>query len=69
MQELGVRTFAQGGIVGGGLSAIMESVGGASIGQITVVNHANQPVDERRLAKEILAQVAKKDVLARKRRG
>lgn len=68
MRELGVRTFAQGGIVGG-FSAIMESVGGTSIGQITVINHANEPVNEEKLAKKILAQVAKKDVLARKRRG
>jgi TP901 family phage tail tape measure protein len=70
MRELGVRTFATGGIVGsGGLSTIMESIGGTSIGQITVINHANEPVNEEKLAKKILEQVAKKTVLSARRRG
>jgi hypothetical protein len=70
MKELGVRTFATGGIVGsGGLSTIMESIGGTSIGQITVINHANEPVNEEKLAKKILEQVAKKTVLSARRRG
>jgi hypothetical protein len=67
MRELGVKQFARGGFTGssGSISAAI----GPSIGNITVINHANQPVDEARLAKEIIAKIAKKDVLARKRRG
>jgi hypothetical protein len=67
MRELGVPMFASGGIVGRG--NISEVIGGTSIGQITVINQANEPVDESKLAKRILEQVAKKQVLAKRRRG
>lgn len=67
MRELGVPMFAHGGIVGQG--NVSDIIGSTSIGQITVINHANEPVDESKLAKRILEQVAKKQVLAKKRRG
>jgi hypothetical protein len=55
MAELGVRRFASGGFAGRGSSS--SGIGGAQIGNITVINHANQPVDEKRLAAEIIKKV------------
>lgn len=73
MRELGVRTFAQGGIVGG-FSAIMESIGSTTIAPVYHINGSGLSESQllsvmERNNKKILAQVAKKDVLARKRRG
>jgi len=67
MRELGVRQFARGGFAGSGGS--ISTAIGPSIGNITVINQGDRPVDEARLAREIIAKIAKKDVLARKRRG
>jgi hypothetical protein len=63
MQELGVRAFAGGGIVGkgGGLP-----IGGMSIGGITVINNSKSAVNEKKLAKEIMAQAEAKFYKARR---
>ena len=75
MKELGVRTFATGGIAGsGGLSAIMESIGPTTITYAPTINadglsksQAQSLID--RSQDKFLEKVAKKQVLAKKRRG
>ncbi|MFA5376564.1 MAG: phage tail tape measure protein [Dehalococcoidia bacterium] len=59
------RRFANGGLINGG--NISAAFGSTNLGGITVINHANQPVDEKRLAKEIMAQMAEKTYQAHKR--
>jgi hypothetical protein len=60
------RRFATGGLINGG-NNISAAFGSTNLGGITVINQANQPVDEKRLAKEIMAQMAEKTYQARKR--
>jgi len=66
MAELGIKRFASGGFSGGSAN-IAAAIGGTSIGNITVINHANQPVDEKRLAREIVEKVAQAQYRAYKR--
>jgi hypothetical protein len=75
MRELGVRTFATGGIAGsGGLSAIMESIGPTTITYAPTINadglsksQAQSLID--RSQDKFLEKVAKKQVLSKRRRG
>jgi hypothetical protein len=75
MRELGVRTFATGGIAGsGGLSALVESIGGTTIAPVYNINGSG--LSSSQLAtvlekhdKKLLEQVAKKTVLSARRRG
>jgi len=55
MRELGVRTFASGGMVGHG-----SSLGGFGSMNITVINNSKTAVNERKLAKEIESRLTKK---------
>ena len=74
MRELGVRTFATGGIAGsGGLSALTESIGGNTIAPVYNINGSG--LSEGQLGrvlekhdKKLLEQVAKKMVLSKRRR-
>lgn len=75
MKELGVRTFATGGIAGsGGLSALVESIGGNTFAPVYHINGSG--LSSSQLAtvlekhdKKLLEQVAKKTVLSARRRG
>jgi TP901 family phage tail tape measure protein len=67
MAELGVRRFASGGF-SGNASNISAAIGGINLGGITVINQANQRVDEKKLAAEIIKKVEQKQYNAWKGR-
>jgi len=75
MKELGVRTFATGGIAGsGGLSSLVESIGPTTITYAPTINadglsksQAQALID--RSQDKFLEKVAKKQVLSKRRRG
>lgn len=74
MKELGVPMFAAGGIVGGGRSSVLESIGPTNITYAPTINANGLNKAEalsliEKSQDKFLAKVAKKQVLAAKRRG
>lgn len=74
MKELGVPMFAKGGIVGSGGSSVLESIGPTNVTYAPTINANGLNKAEalsliEKSQDKFLAKVAKKQVLAAKRRG